>query len=1128
MKKLSSLIYLILFSSLPVLSQVKPGLWTEYVSNPNAHPNIPNCSYAGYRYGDEALPSGTGKIYNVKNAPYGAKGDQSADDTEAIRKAIKDAENAGGGIVYLPDGHYTCSGVLFINGDNVILRGESQDNTVIHFTKSLTDGYAPNYTGGANLDQIIWSWAGGNIWITPRSKNTYLDSKPANLIDEWLAGNDTYKAAKEAWNTKEQIARVTSTEDRGAFSFTVDNPSQIKPGDYIAIRYKNPADWSLMKYFAGDGTFAANYTWGSGTGWISPQNRPYVDWVVQVDGVEGNKVTLRQPLRVPLRAQWEPVIMSMGDLIKESGVENLTIELEKDYESDYGNSNWRNANHNKEKGWNGIYVNNAVNCFARNVTVYDAEMGAGTAASKNITFSGIKIHGKDKKKSAHHGLTCRVQSQDILFENFELLNYDQFDHGINVEDFSMGNVWHAGIVNKGCFDTHKLIPAECIRTNIKVDVGGGYGGSGEAGPQIGTRFVHWNVEIKGATNNTITPATTMPMGAIVGITGDRPSSSSASGCIVEACNIGVTPADLYVGQKELRNNKIQPESKLTPWTVWSPPCRIEAEDAKLCQINIDDDSFDDGSGLYLHSFNNPDRFAEYDVSIPVSGRYKFQFRVSSEDGGENYLSIKEKGVEIGSITFNGSGRGNWRTIDTEILLNPGEHTLQLYGLKGMTCLNYFKIDSASETSMTPFPQFETLPGKYNGFVTVALIEPEDTDLYYRIEGESTTFNNYTGPFELDRSATITVRARKNGVWSLNNSATFEIIPPLQIPCKFLAIEYSDQEGMGEQFIDGSNNQLTVGQAGDWAAYFVTAPKAGKYQVNTRISIKLRDGLTSTGFDLYVNGEKAASFPNLPDMGGNWDRFKVYPAIVELKQGVNEIKVVALNRRFNFDFFEIFSADPVALPSEEGEETTIEVENYSPESTGYGLHVAIDTSKGRQNGYEVEVSPSAKLYYPVKSDVAGYYDITFMGCPRNTKPTGVLTIKESGQEIAQYSMESVSNSSDQREVTVKSCYVTPGKYTFCLSQSSGGTYKMDKMVFKLTEIDSANISSFLTTEEQIQLEAYTIQVSFPEARQFTITDMGGCIVSKGKCSSSEPVDISRLSDGVYIFTTETNQQLRFIK
>lgn len=1114
---------LCLTACIALRAQVTPNLWREYVTNPDAHPNIPNCSYAGYRYGDAPIPTEADRTFNVKD--YGAKGNNRVDDTEAIRKAIAAAEEAGGGIVYLPSGKYQCSGVLFINSSNVILRGYDREKTIIYFTNSLTSGYAPNYTtNGSAIDQIAWSWAGGMIWITPRSKNTYLDEKPDNFISTWLGANADryYMAEKEEWNVTEELTAVTSTEERGERSFTVASASGLSAGQYVAIRYANPADWSLMKFFTGDGRFADEYNWGSGTGWISPQNRPYVDWVVQIEKVEGNRVTLMQPLRVPLRAAWTPKIMAIGDLVTESGVENLTIELEKDYESQYDNSNWRNQNHNREKGWNGIYMNNAVNCFVKDVTIYDAEMSAGTAACKNVTFTGVRVYGKDKPRSTHHGFTCRRQSQDILFENFELRKYNQFDHGINVEDFSMGCVWHSGVVIKGCFDTHRLVPAECLRTNIKVEVGGGYGGAGEAGPQIGARFVHWNVELKSGTTNTITPTTTMPMGAIVGVAGDRPSSSPASGCIVEASNLSVAPADLYVGQKQLRNGVVQPEALEVPWTVYDVPAYIEAEDAMINGISIDDDSYDEGSQYYLHSFNNPDRRAEYDIRVAESGRYRFSFRVSSEDKGENYLAVTEKGSELGHVQFNGVGRGNWQTIDADILLNAGTHTIELVGMKGMTCLNNFRVAEATETSSTPFPLFATLPGLYNAYVSVEIVGAEGADIFYRLAGQGDAFLPYTAPIELTETATVEAYAVIGGVESLHTTALYEVTPPTSVPCRILAIDYSDQQGMSIQGITGSNDQLSVGQEGDWAEYVVYAPEAGDYQISTRISIKTKRQVPSTGFEVMVNDVSVKRFEGLLDMGGNWDRFKVYPVRAHFTKGINRIRLVSLGKRFTFDYIEVFKADPMPVPC------TIETELYSPESTAYGLQRAVNTGEGRDAGFEVALSAGTRLYYQVQVDKAGNYPAKLIISSKNNASSARLTDADSGTELALFEFSQGSGAA--YETTVERTVSLPaGVVTLCLAHVSGGEFYAEKLILGDTDGGTTTGLNGQRALRSITREgASLLRVNGFDGRSFRICTVGGQLLMRGTCSSDEPVDLSTLPAGCHVFSIDGGTAVKILK
>lgn len=61
------------------------------------------------------------KLYNVVR-DYGAKADGYTDCTAAVQKALSDAKDNGGGVVYLPAGYYKITSRLDV-GDNVQLRG---------------------------------------------------------------------------------------------------------------------------------------------------------------------------------------------------------------------------------------------------------------------------------------------------------------------------------------------------------------------------------------------------------------------------------------------------------------------------------------------------------------------------------------------------------------------------------------------------------------------------------------------------------------------------------------------------------------------------------------------------------------------------------------------------------------------------------------------------------------------------------------------------------------------------------------------------------------------------------------------------------------------------------------------
>src|SRR5450755_4108303 len=69
------------------------------------------------------LPSATvsGHTFNV--ATYGARGDDLSDNTAAFADAIKTAEDAGGGVVYVPAGKYLFSASKTGTGGSIVIEG---------------------------------------------------------------------------------------------------------------------------------------------------------------------------------------------------------------------------------------------------------------------------------------------------------------------------------------------------------------------------------------------------------------------------------------------------------------------------------------------------------------------------------------------------------------------------------------------------------------------------------------------------------------------------------------------------------------------------------------------------------------------------------------------------------------------------------------------------------------------------------------------------------------------------------------------------------------------------------------------------------------------------------------------
>lgn len=541
---------------LPVLAQTSAKLWEQYKAAPNSHPNIPNNSYAGYGYGESALPDAAGPIYDVTQAPYSADATGTADATEAIQAAIEAAGTAGGGVVFLPAGTYRIDGLIHLNQSHVVVRGEGADSTILDFKNSL-ETVVGSLGGGSSA----WSWSGGLFWISP--DDTF--DGGGNLVDP--GGFQGY----ERWRGTEVLASVTGEAGRGEFSVQVDSGQELGAGDMVHLSFALPADSgdadSYARHVYGDPATVGDFDW-EGASWLQSSQIERIRFPVRIQAVDGNQVTFHEPLRTDIALDWDVRLESLGSFVTESGVEQLRIKA---------NAPSVQSSHNQYAGHNGIYLNRGFNLWVNDVAVENTENGVITAAVKNVTVSQLQITGSAPQ---HHSIATRVGTVDTLFEDFRVEGPSNIYHGINTEGFGAGNVWSRGYMQRGTFDSHRLLPFDFMRTEIEManDAAGGDGpanpgGSGSAGPFAGARAVHWNVDIfgmdrpEGQQGIWVLHPSQFPSGALVGIRGADvmpidPTDPNweafgvppdgASGTIVADVGQLPAPTNLYEAQLELR------------------------------------------------------------------------------------------------------------------------------------------------------------------------------------------------------------------------------------------------------------------------------------------------------------------------------------------------------------------------------------------------------------------------------------------------------------------------------------------------------------------------------------------------------------------------------------------------
>ncbi|GAB1509422.1 glycosyl hydrolase family 28-related protein [Actinophytocola sp. KF-1] len=426
--------------------------WRSCLSAPDAHPLIPNVSYAGYRRGELPLPR-----LGVRAAvtAFGAVGDGVTDCTAAFTAAIERVGAAGGGTVHVPPGTYLLTGVVWVHHSRVAIRGAGRGRTRLFFDRSLTECYRP-------ATRNEWSWSGGLVWFIPRELR-------ADLEASGFTGNET--------------SAVTVVRSR--------------------LR-SQPYPWAT----------AARRLRPELTTWPPAVNFARYRFPVQVHRVERDAVVLAQPLKIDLRRGWSPRFATLGPVVAESGIEDLTIEMRQVPQTA----------HHLDPGFNGPHFQAALNCRAR-----------------------------------HHTFICRVQTHDLLVDHFEIpaattpLAPGAAHHGINTEGFSSGNVWSNGTM-EGTFDSHRVLPFESVRTAITITNNGTTGGAGDAGPRWGARFCHWNVDVLGGRSHGVRLEAHAPYSAMVGVRGttgptDHPADFTGElSSVADALDEAVHPVNLYEAQ----------------------------------------------------------------------------------------------------------------------------------------------------------------------------------------------------------------------------------------------------------------------------------------------------------------------------------------------------------------------------------------------------------------------------------------------------------------------------------------------------------------------------------------------------------------------------------------------------
>jgi hypothetical protein len=466
------------------------------------HPGsrLPDFSFAGYHTGDKALPT-VPVIANVKD--FGARGDGATDDTRAFKRAIAATNN---GALVIPAGRYKITDVLEITKPNLVLRGAGEGQTTLFMARSLAE-----IQGATSLGQIPY---GGGL-LTVRGR---------------LQG--------------QQLAAVVTPANRGERRLVLSSTAGITAGQMIRLQMKNPTDNSLGCYlYANQGCLnAERQAW-----WDT-----WVDWMVQVQEVRGNTVTLVRPLRWDVRLEWAPSIWQFLPTVQEVGIEQLTIEF----------PNVQYGGHDHWAGYYAIYFEGVVHSWVRQVTIVDADRGIEVCCSHHNTITQATLTTKWRTQlpnpigdptTGHYGFAIGSLAQDNLVTESKIRT--RFDHNMSVGGAANGNVFSSIFSASGRFDHHGAAPYENLYTEIVLTETASdlltSGGFREDEPLSGARTTLWNVVSRGG-NFPESDVSKFPLINVIGI--DQWATQKTTGqAWFERWSGGLTsPPNLYEAQLQHR------------------------------------------------------------------------------------------------------------------------------------------------------------------------------------------------------------------------------------------------------------------------------------------------------------------------------------------------------------------------------------------------------------------------------------------------------------------------------------------------------------------------------------------------------------------------------------------------
>lgn len=376
--------------------------------------------------------------------------------------------------------------------------------------------------------------------------------------------------------------------------------------------------------------------------------------------------------------------------------------------------------------------------------------------------------------------------------------------------------------------------------------------------------------------------------------------------------------------------------------------RFEAEDYDQMDGVLIEMTSDVGAGSNVSDIDNGD-WLEFEIDVPLSGMYAFDFRVSSVSTGGSF-TISSDAKTLGTIGFNSTGGlQNWETISSSssVYLKAGLQTILINSTMGEWSMNWFEliVDEVLSDCSLPYTTdskvimnstFEWTSGIIDitceESVSISadimsigtLTESDYIKISYKVDGgDLTLLSEHSGT---TGTITVSVEDLEGDIieifidgYTSSVSARYFVMNVLMetgsVVTTKLEAEAYDAIISGTSIVteacsdDGLGSQLGYVAAGDWCM-FKDVDLTNLRTITARISSKSNSG----NIEVRTGSETGNLIGTIAiESTGSWTIYESYTADIAEVSSVEDVYFV-FSAGFNINWFELYASATVPDPS----------------------------------------------------------------------------------------------------------------------------------------------------------------------------------------------------------------------